>query len=133
MVHHLEGKWSFNEYEDGSWNNETFDTKEEAIEAAQEYFCKYQTSMFIGQFQSVPLPIDVDCDPILEQLDEYYDEKCWDGNDEYLFKGVKAEVMYWLENKLSELIQQFYVLAEIESPVCNVVNVEKITQSKEEK
>jgi len=52
----MNGKWTFNEQDDGCWNHDDYATKEEAINAAREYLCDDQPVMYVGQCKTVPLP-----------------------------------------------------------------------------
>lgn len=107
-------KWSWNESDCDNWNHGLFDTKEEAIKDA--YGCKElimgrvsctdEQVIFIGQCEDVPLRTDVDADRILEYLDELYCEES--GCDTYIYEGVKREDIYWLGQKLSDLMVEFH-------------------------
>lgn len=62
--------------------------------------------VFIGQCECVPLRTDADPDRIMEELDEKY----WNdsGCDYYIYEGVTDEERKWLEEKLSDLINEFH-------------------------
>lgn len=122
----MEGRWTFNESEDGLWSNEDFETIEEAIDAAKEYFCSEQEVMYIGRCEVVSLPIYIDVDDIFEQLNEHYSEDCFE-YDDYLFEDVKKEDREWLEGKLQDLMVEFYKKTGIKSEQYTMINVEKIS------
>ena len=103
----MDGRWTFNESEDGLWSNDDFETREEAIEAAQEYFCSDQEIMYVGKCEVVPLPTYIDVDDIFERLNEHYSEDCFE-YDDYLFEDVSKEDREWLEGKLQDLMREFY-------------------------
>lgn len=121
----IEGRWTFNEVEDGQWCHDDFETREEAIEEAKEYLCEDQEVMYVGQCEAVRLPTYVDADNILDQLDEHYGEECYE-YDGYLFDGVTQENKEWLTDKLAQLMLEFYDKAGVESTHYTMVKVEKI-------
>lgn len=122
----MDGKWSFNETEDGLWYHEGYDTKEEAIEAAKKYFCNEQEIMYVGRCETVPLPTYIDVDDIFERLNEHYAEDCFE-YDNYLFYDVKKEDYDWLEHKLQDLMLEFYEKAGVKSGEFTIVNIFEIT------
>lgn len=126
----MNGKWTFNESEDGYWGHDLFDTKENAAEAAIEYLCEEQPIMYIGRCKSVPLPTYVDVDSILEHLDEQYAEECPDGCADFLFGDVKLKDYQWLEVQLQDIIKKFYQRTGIKGSQFFIVNVEKIRWEK---
>lgn len=100
--------WSWNKLDDGNdWFYGVFDTKEEAIKDALGYFDNTDLPhIYIGKCEYVPLRTDVDPDRILEDLDELY---CNDtGCDYYIYGDVTDEQRDWLEDKLSELMNEFH-------------------------
>jgi hypothetical protein len=122
----MDGRWTFNETEDGLWWHEDFETKEEAIEEAKIYLCEDQEEMYIGQCETVPLPNYIDIDDIFEQLNEHYSEDCFE-YDDYIFEGVGKEDREWLETKLQNLMNEFYEKTGIKSTQYTMVNIEKIS------
>ena len=123
----IEGRWTFNESEDGYWSNEDFETREEAIEAAKEYAEEnlIEFPMYIGKCEIVPLPTYVDTDDIFEQLNEHYSEDCFE-YDDYLFEDVSKEDQKWLEGKLQDLMLEFYKKTGIKSEQFTMANVKEI-------
>lgn len=122
----MNGKWMFNEQDDGLWNHDLFDTREEAIKAAKEYLCEEQTVMYIGQCKTIPLPTYVDVDSILEHLAEQYSENYFSDYNDYLFDDVKTKDHQWLEKQLQDIIKKFYQRTGIKGSQFFIVNVEKI-------
>lgn len=122
----MNGRWTFNETEDGLWCHDDFETKEDAIEEAKIYLDEYQERMYIGQCETVDLPLYINVDMIFEQLDEHYGEECFE-YDDYLFEGVKKEDEEWLENELQQLMKRFYEKAGIKSMHYTMTKVEKIS------
>ena len=104
--------WSWNEVYSDDWTHGVFDTKEEAIQDALgclDYIKRYNHGypiIHIGECEYVPLRTDVDPDRIMEYLDEAY---CDDtGCDYYIYEGVTDEERKWLEDKLSDLMNEFH-------------------------
>lgn len=123
----MNGRWTFNETEDGLWCHGDFETKEEAIEEAKVYFSEDdQEEIYIGQCKTVPLPTYIDVDDIFEQLNEHYSEDCFE-YDDYLFEDVNKEDREWLEGKLQDLMLEFYKKFDIKSTQYTMINIEKIS------
>ena len=100
--------WSWNKLDDGSdWFHGVFDTKEEALNDALNYFRNTDLPhIYIGKCEYVPLRTDVDPDRVLEDLDALY---CDDsGCDYYIYEDITDEERKWLENKLSNLMAEFH-------------------------
>lgn len=121
----IEGRWTFNETDDGIWSHDDFETREEAIEEAKIYLCEDQEVMYVGQCEVVALPTYIDVDDVFDQLNEHYGEQCFE-YDDYLFEGVKEEDQDWLTDKLKELMLEFYKRAGIEGTHYIMVKVEAI-------
>ena len=124
----MDGKWIFNECEEGLWNHEQFKTKEEAEEAAREYFCEDQPFMYIGRCKNIPLPTYVGVEEIMERIDESYSQECFEWEDS-LFDGVKKEDFEWLEEKMGDLMLEFYERTGITSPCHTIIDIQKITEN----
>ena len=121
----MDGRWTFNDCEDGLWCHEDFETKQEAIDEAKADYYEYE-EIYVGQCEVVPLPTYIDVDDIFEQLNEHYAEDCFE-YDDYLFEDIKKEDREWLEGKLQELINEFYKKTGIKSKHSTMINVEKIS------
>lgn len=120
--------WSWNETYRDDWTHGTFDSKEEAIQDAIGYYsadCKTKNiTIKIGQCEYVPLRTDADPDRIIGELDEKY---CDDsGCDYYIYDGVTDEERKWLEDKLSDLMNEFHQKIGLNPGWFKVVTMEKI-------
>ena len=107
------GKWSWNERDSGIWDHGTFKTRKEAIKDAlnckdwiEKKLCTDNPIIFIGQCKDIPLRTDADPDRIMEELDEKYCDES--GCDYYIYEGVTDEERKWLEEKLSDLMNEFH-------------------------
>ena len=104
--------WSWNETYSDDWTHGIFDTKEEAIQDALEYIDFFKklshgnSIIHVGQCEYVPLRTDADPDRIMEELDDKYCDES--GCDYYIYEGVTDEERQWLEDKLSDLMNEFH-------------------------
>lgn len=121
----MENKWTYNEKDYDYWGHETYDTKEDAIEAAKEYLCGMQPEIYVGKCVKIALPTYVDVDSIFERLNENYAEECFE-YDDYLFDGVEREDSEWLEEKMSNLMQEFYKKIGLVSPCYTIEDIEVV-------
>ena len=129
--------WSWNET-DEDLSHGTFDSREEAIEDAlgniddiKSYLETDTPIIYLGKCEYVPLPINVDSERILMDLDESYCDET--GCEEYIYEGVTEEQTKWLEDKLSELMLEFYARTGLKSNWFTVVEQEKIDLCEYEK
>ena len=129
--------WSWNETDD-DWSHGTFDSREEALEDAlgniddiKSYLETDTPIIYLGKCEYVPLPTNVDSERILMNLDESYCDET--GCEEYIFEGVTEEQTKWLEDKLSELMLEFYARTGLKSNWFTVVEQEEIDLCEYEK
>ena len=122
--------WSWNEVDDDTWTHGTFNSKEEALKDAEFYFrdingkMYYNPFIYVGKCQYVPLRTDVDVERVLEYLDEAYCEDT--GCENYIYEGVTDEQFKWLEEKFSEVMEEFHKMANISPGWFNVTDIEEI-------
>lgn len=126
--------WSWNEVDDDVWRNGTFNSKEEALKDAiysideiKGYLETDTPTIYLGKCEYVPLRTDVDVERVLEYLDEEYCEDT--GCENYIYEGVTDEQFKWLENKFSELMEEFHKMANINPGWFNVYDIEEIDLS----
>lgn len=137
-MHYDSGEiWSWNETDD-DWSHGTFDSREEAIEDAlgnieeiKSYLETDTPTIYLGKCEYVPLPTDIDSERILMNLDESYCDET--GCEEYIYEGVTEEQTKWLEDKLSELMLEFYERTGLKSNWFTVVEQEEIDLCEYEK
>lgn len=123
--------WSWNETNSDTWSNGIFETKEETIQDALDCLKWRQGSLltnnpviYIGRCEFVPFRTDVDVDRIMEELNEcYYDDS---GCDTYIYEDVTEEQRKWLEDKLSDLMEEFNNMIGLKPRWFNVIAIEKI-------
>lgn len=130
--------WSWNETDDENWSHGTFDSREEALEDAlgniddiKSYLETDTPIIYLGKCEYVPLPTDIDSERILMNLDESYCDET--GCEEYIFEDVTDEQTKWLEDKLSELMLEFYARTGLKSSWFTVVEQEEIDLCEYEK
>lgn len=123
--------WSWNETNDENWTHGTFDTKEDAIRDAigcrkfiEKYMSTDNPTIYVGECELIPLRTDPDPDRIMEELDEAY---CDDsGCDTYIYEGVTDEQRKWLQDKLSELMNEFHKKISLNPGWFTVTNIEEL-------
>lgn len=126
----IEIKWSWNETYSDNWKHGVFDTKEEAIKDALEFIDSIKklshgcSIINVGQCEYVPLRTDADPDRIMEELDEKYCDET--GCDFYIYEGVIDEERKWLEDKLSELMNEFHQKIGLNPSWFKVVAMEEV-------
>ena len=130
--------WSWNETDDENWSHGTFDSREEALEDAlgniddiKSYLETDTPIIYLGKCEYVPLPTDIDSERILMNLDESYCDET--GCEEYIFEGVTEEQTKWLEDKLSDLMLEFYARTGLKSNWFTIVEQEEIDLCEYEK
>lgn len=123
--------WSWNEIYSDDWTHGVFDTKEETIQDALDCFDylneagrTHSTTIKIGECEYVPLRTDVDPDHVMEYLDQLYcdETRC----DYYIYEGVTDEERKWLEDKLSELMNEFHNMIGLSPSWFTVVSEETV-------
>ena len=126
--------WSWNEVDDDTWTHGTFNSREEAlkdaiysIEDVRSYLETDTPTIYLGKCQYVPLRTDVDVERVLEYLDEAYCEDT--GCENYIYESVTDEQFKWLEDKFSEVMEEFHKMANINPGWFNVNEIEKIDLS----
>lgn len=120
--------WSWTETNWDDWSHGTFNSREEAIEDAFAYFDgKILPYIYVGKCEYVPLRTDVDIERVLEYLDKAYCEDT--GCEDYIYDGVTDEQFKWLEDKFSEVMEEFHKIANINPGWFNVTDIEEIDLS----
>ena len=125
--------WSWNETYSDDWTHGVFDTKEEAMQDALgclDYIKRHNHGsliIHIGECEFTPLRTDVDPDMVMEYLNEAYcgDTCC----DYYIYEGVTEEERKWLEDKLSDLMNEFHNMIGLSSSWFHMVTEETIDLS----
>ena len=130
--------WSWNEVDYENWSHGIFDSREEALEDAldnieeiKSYLSTDTPTIYLGRCEYVPLPTSIDSEKIFWDLDEQYCDET--GCEDYIFEGVTDEQTEWLEDKLSDLMLEFYTRIGLKSSWFNVVEQEEIDLCEYEK
>lgn len=126
--------WSWNKVDNDTWTHGTFNSREEAlndaicsIEAVRSYLETDIPTIYLGRCHYVPLRTDVDVERVLKYLDEAY---CEDTDCEnYIYESVTDEQFKWLEDKFSEVMEEFHKMANISPSWFNVTEIEEIDLS----
>ena len=126
--------WSWNETYSDDWTHGTFISKEEALKDAlgtKKAFNLKLDKVSIGRCVYVPVRTDVDPDRVMEDLDELYCDET--GCDYYIYEGVTDEQRKWLEDKLSDVMNEFHEMIGLKSSWFTVVEQEEIDLNEYEK
>ena len=71
--------WTFSHAEEYGWDNDEFDTKEEAIVAGIKYFkeCNYEY-IYVGEIFNITLELHTDAEDVIGDIAYYLDDKYGD-------------------------------------------------------
>jgi hypothetical protein len=132
-----DGKWTFADVGEEIWNNEDFDTREEAIEAGfeymkDEYYAEYGTNDILSgtviEFEvgqcSIHVP-HVCVDYIVNQLQEDAYEECGEVAEDFLCNVTKGEVKI-LEERLNDVVRAWLEDMREEPNFYSITNIETI-------
>lgn len=132
--HEETGLWSWSK-DDDDWSNGTFNSREEAIENALDnlwwiktYLRTDNPAIFLGECEYIPLRTDLDPDRCMEYCDEMYADDS--GCDYYIYEGITDEDKQWLEDKLSDVMQEFNERIGLKPSLFRVVATEEIDLEK---
>lgn len=134
----IDGKWVFNNTnnEEDSWSKSDFyDSREECIKEAEEYFRECLSPdepIFIGKCKAIPIP-DVDVDEMLDKCDQEYSSHCGDERleEEWLFptwdkEFTGSDAYKKFEASVQASFRQFLEDANIQPNLFIVEDVEQI-------
>lgn len=123
--------WSWNEQREDYWNRGIFYSKNEAIKDAID---DYKTNginnpiIYVAECFLIPPPTHVDADIVLEYLDESYNNET--GCEEYIYDNIADSDIKWLENKMSDLINEFNERINLNPNWFNIYEIEEVDLSK---
>lgn len=131
----LNGKWTYNFEEAGIWNNDIFDTYEEAVDAGTKHANEEgKDVLYIGQIEMVRLSENaIDVDTILEDLacnldDEYCSE--FEHGDSW-YNNITKEEKKLLEEMLNKTFKQWLKKTNNYPTSYTIKDVQKTTYIKE--
>ena len=132
----IDGKWAFNNTnnEEDSWDmSDLYDSREECIKEAEEYFRECLSPddpIFVGRCKLVPIP-DVAVDEMLDKCDQEYAYNCVDEREEWLFptwdkEFTGSDAYKKFEASVQASFRQFLEDANIQPDLFIVEDVEQI-------
>lgn len=124
-----DGKWTYNNTEDGWWNHDTFDTKTEAIENGKIAAVEYDWStLFVGQVSYVQLDTTFDADDVIYEKATWLDENYGGDYDhgEKWQESISQDDVYLLAEMLEEAFKNWLKKTNNYPSSFTIVNDEQI-------
>jgi len=120
--------WSFSHAEEYGWDNDEFDTKEEAIVAGVEYAKEYyHDCIYIGELSNITLELCTYAEDVIEDIACYLDNEFGDIDAGTSFvSNISAENEARLQELLDNAFNQWVNECNITCPVNVVDNIERI-------
>ena len=124
--------WSFNKPGDEYWNNDLYDTIEEAKAEGRKWAKEHGVSAFvIGECKHVPIPTEINLDELFENLDDEYFEEA--EADDYDFcpywdsrTPKNAEHRERLSTKITEALKEYVEATKITSSRYRVTKIYRL-------
>lgn len=124
--------WSFNYINDEYWNNDSYDSKEEAEESGRIWAKEEGLIAFeVGRCEHIPIPTVVDLDDLFERLDyDYFYSNEFDDYDFYPYQGSATSEnekhRKRLSAKITEALKEYVEATKITSSYYRVVNIYRV-------
>ncbi|MEC4565552.1 hypothetical protein L8C07_06300 [Paenibacillus sp. CMAA1739] len=120
------GQWTFNDVSDGVWGiGEYFDLKEQAIEAAKEYYSpEDQKEFYVGQICEINNSITVDSEGVLDDIASSIYDEVGEAAEDYL-NHVKREEWEILNERLTQVVREWMKEFSYEPSFFRIENTEK--------
>ena len=120
--------WSFSHAEEYGWDNDEFDTREEAIVAGIEYAKEYNYDyIYIGEWFNFTLELRTYAEDVIEDISYYLDNEFGDIDAGTSFvSNISAENEARLQELLDNAFNQWVNECNITCPVDVVDNIERI-------
>jgi len=119
----LTTKWSWNDTNGSLWDNELFDTKQEAVRSGESE--SDSNAFFIGQCKLVN-PVGVDIDDILENVSLNTTEEMCDGVGEDYLADVDKLHKKELENEINKVLFNWMKEYNYEPDFYTIEKIEKM-------
>jgi len=106
----LNGQWTFSTSEEYFNECEYYDTKEEAIEAAKEYYDEdhedYGYTFYVGQIEAIKMRADDLADVVIEHIQQDHFDNDGEFGQEYL-DNVTKDHLRELDHQLEKLLNDW--------------------------
>ncbi|MEK4025805.1 hypothetical protein [Sporosarcina sp. FSL W7-1283] len=122
-------QWMHNEIEDLWMNCETFNTKQEAIEAGREEYKGERTHFFVGRQEKISYTPSVDVGRILEDISENVYDEVGEAAGDYL-DDVREKDHSELEEKMNAVLSDWMKAHKYEPNYYLVINIEEVSEEK---
>lgn len=125
-------RWSFNYIDDEYWNQDLYDSKEEAEEAGRTWVKEQGLIAFeVGRCERIPIPTVVDLDDLFERLDyDYFYSNEFDEYDAYPYQDSdtpeNGEHRKRLSAKITEALKEYVEAAKITSSCYKVMSMYRV-------
>lgn len=125
--------WSFNYINNEYWNNDSYDSKEEAEESGRILAKEEGLIAFeVVRCEHIPIPTVVDLDDLFERLDyDYFYSNEFDDYDFYPYQGSATSEnekhRKRLSAKITEALKEYVEAAKITSSYYRVVNTYRVS------
>ena len=120
--------WTFSHVEEYDWDNDEFDTKEEAIVAGIDYNkeCNYDY-IYVGEIFNINLELRTYAETVIEDIAYQLDNECGDidaGNS--FINSISSENEARLQELLDDAFNEWLKECNITCPVHTIDNIERI-------
>ena len=120
--------WTFSYVEEYDWDNDEFDTKEEAIKAGIEYAKEYNYDyIYVGEIFNITLELCTYAEDVIEDISNYLDNEFGDIDAGFKFmNGISSENEARLQELLDDAFNEWLKECNITCPVHSIDNIERI-------
>lgn len=120
--------WTFSYVEEYDWDNDEFDTKEEAIKAGIEYAKEYNYDyIYVGEIFNITLELRTYAEDVIEDISNYLDNEFGDIDAGFKFmNGISNENEARLQALLDDAFNEWLKECNITCPVHSIDNIERI-------
>lgn len=121
-----ENAWLYNNEETVWMNCNSYDTKEEAIEAGKDEFEGNWDQFYVGQIRNMDIGVGVGAENIIENIAEDVYNEVGEAAEDYL-NDVRKEDMSELEDLLNDVLHHWMDKHDYKPKYFRVANVECIS------
>jgi hypothetical protein len=119
-----DGRWTYNILEEGNWNNDDFETREEAIKHGREAaLSEGNDCFFVGQI--VPFIPSIDAYAVLDGISENACEECGESGEDYLTCVAKEDIEK-LKEQLNKVLNKWLIDTGNEPYFWKIETIQKI-------
>ena len=120
--------WTFSHADEYGWDNDEFDTKEEAIVAGIDYAkeCNYEY-IYVGEIFNITLELRTYAETVIEDIAYQLDNECGDIDAGTSFiNSISSENEARLQELLDDAFNEWLKECNITCPVHTIDNIERI-------